>query len=45
MENVYVISSDLFEYTRDDFIPGITDWVGAASFLPRALKADVNLFV
>jgi peroxiredoxin family protein len=25
--------------------PEITEWVGAASFLPRALKADVNLFV
>jgi peroxiredoxin family protein len=36
---------DLFDYTKDDFIPEITEWVGAASFLPRALKADVNLFV
>jgi peroxiredoxin family protein len=36
---------DLFEYSKDDFIPEIDDWVGAASFLPRALKADVNLFV
>jgi len=36
---------DLFEYTKDDFIPEIEEWVGAASFLPRAMKADVNLFV
>ena len=36
---------DLFEYGKDDFIPEIEEWVGAASFLPRALKADVNLFV
>jgi peroxiredoxin family protein len=36
---------DLFEYAKDDFIPEIEEWVGAASFLPRALKADVNLFV
>jgi peroxiredoxin family protein len=36
---------DLFDYGKDDFIPEITEWVGAASFLPRALKADVNLFV
>lgn len=36
---------DLFEYGQDEFIPEITEWVGAASFLPRALKADVNLFM
>ena len=36
---------DLFDYAHDDFIPQIEEWVGAASFLPRALKADVNLFV
>lgn len=36
---------DLFEYGKDDFIPEIEEWVGAASFLPRALAADVNLFV
>ena len=36
---------DLFEYAKDDFIPEIEEWVGAASFLPRAMKADVNLFV
>ncbi|RLJ16572.1 NADH-quinone oxidoreductase subunit F [bacterium endosymbiont of Escarpia laminata] len=36
---------DLFDHDQDDFIPEIYEWVGAASFLPRALKADVNLFV
>ena len=36
---------DLFDYRKDEFIPEVTEWVGAASFLPRALKADVNLFV
>jgi peroxiredoxin family protein len=36
---------DLFDYGQEDFIPEIEDWVGAASFLPRALKADVNFFM
>jgi peroxiredoxin family protein len=36
---------DLFDFGKEEFIPEIEDWVGAASFLPRALKADVNLFV
>ncbi len=36
---------DLFDYEDDEFISEIHEWVGAASFLPRALKADVNLFV
>jgi len=36
---------DLFEHDKNDFISDIEEWVGAASFLPRALKADINLFV
>lgn len=36
---------DLFDYGKEEFIPEIEEWVGAASFLPRAQKADVNLFV
>ncbi|PVV07987.1 MAG: NADH-quinone oxidoreductase subunit F [gamma proteobacterium symbiont of Ctena orbiculata] len=36
---------DLFDYGKGDFIPEIEEWVGAASFLPRAMKADVNLFI
>lgn len=36
---------DLFEMSREDFIPEIEDWIGAASFLPKAQKADVSLFI
>ena len=36
---------DLFGMNRGDFIPEIVDRVGAASFLPIALKSDVNLFI
>ena len=36
---------DLFDYRKEDFVAEIEEWVGAASFLPRALTADVNLFV
>lgn len=36
---------DLFGFSHDDFINEVTDWVGAASFLPMARQADVTLFV
>ena len=36
---------DLFGWEPDDFIDEISDWVGAASFLPIAQQSDVNLFV
>ncbi|MDJ0807255.1 MAG: DsrE/DsrF/DrsH-like family protein [Gammaproteobacteria bacterium] len=36
---------DLFDWKRDEFMDGIADWVGAASFLPIAQRSDVNLFV
>jgi peroxiredoxin family protein len=36
---------DLFGMERDDFMPEIKDWIGAASFLPEAQKADVSLFI
>ena len=36
---------ELFSLKPDDFIPEIDDWVGAASFLPIAQKADISLFV
>jgi len=36
---------DLFDYGKDDLIPEIHEWVGAASFLPLAAKADVNFFM
>ena len=36
---------DLFGMNRKDFIPEVTDYIGAASFLPVAQKADVSLFI
>lgn len=36
---------ELFGYDRDAFIPDVKDYIGAASFLPVAQKADVSLFV
>ena len=36
---------DLFGYERDDFIPDVKDYVGAATFLPMAKDADVSLFI
>jgi len=36
---------DLFGWTKDDFIPGIAEWAGAASYLGAAKGADVTLFI
>jgi len=36
---------DLFGYRREDFIPQVKDYVGAATFLPMARDADVSLFI
>ncbi len=36
---------DLFGYKREDFIPEVADWIGAASFLPVAQQSDVCLFI
>lgn len=36
---------DLFSWKIDDFMPEVAEWVGAASFLPTAQKADVTLFI
>ncbi len=36
---------DLFGYAREDFIPEVKDFVGAATFLPMARDADVSLFI
>ena len=36
---------DLFGYAREDFIPEVQDYVGAATFLPMAKDADVSLFI
>ncbi len=36
---------DLFGHKKEDFIPEISEWVGATSFLPEARKSDVCLFI
>lgn len=36
---------DLFGYRKDDFIPEVNEWAGAASFLPVASAADTVLFI
>ena len=36
---------DLFGYEKSEFIDEISDWVGAASFLPAAQKSDICLFI
>jgi peroxiredoxin family protein len=36
---------DLFGYRREDFIPEVKEYCGAATFLPMARDADVSLFI
>jgi peroxiredoxin family protein len=36
---------DLFGYSREDFVPEVKEFVGAATFLPLARDADVSLFI
>jgi peroxiredoxin family protein len=36
---------DLFGFTREDFIPEVKEYCGAATFLPMAREADVSLFI
>ncbi len=36
---------DLFGYTKEDFIPEVKEYCGAAHFLPMARDADVSLFI
>ena len=36
---------DVFGFTKDDFIPEVTDYVGATYFLPVAKESDVCLFI
>ena len=36
---------DLFGFSQADFIPEVSEYCGAASFLALAQKAEVNLFV
>lgn len=36
---------DLFGWKKEDFIPQISDWAGAATYLGTARNADVTLFI
>jgi peroxiredoxin family protein len=36
---------DLFGFRREDIIPEVKEYVGAATFLPMARDADVSLFI
>ncbi len=36
---------DLFGFQQSDFIPEVSEFCGAAKFLPMAQKADVSLFI
>ena len=36
---------DVFGFDSSEFIPEVTDFVGATSFLPVAQKSDVCLFI
>ena len=36
---------DLFNYSQDEFIPEIAEWIGATSYLVDAKNADICLFV
>lgn len=36
---------DVFGFSKDEFIPEVKDYVGAAAFLPIAAKSDVCLFI
>lgn len=36
---------DVFGFSREDFIPEVKDYVGAATFLPIASKSDACLFI
>lgn len=36
---------EMLGFSRDDFIPEVTEYAGAATFLPMAKEADVALFM
>jgi len=48
-ENVKLVACqmtvDLFGWEKDDFIPGVSEWAGAATYLETAKGADVTLFI
>ena len=35
---------DLFGWPKDDFIPGVSEWAGAATYLTIAQKSQINLY-
>ncbi len=39
------MTADLFGLSRDEFIPDITDWAGAATYLQLTQGTDINLFI
>lgn len=39
------ITVDLFGHYEDDFIPEVSQWVGATTFLPNARSSDICLFI
>jgi len=36
---------DLFGWKQEDFIPEISEWAGAATYLDSAKGADITLFI
>lgn len=36
---------DMFGHNQNEFMDDVSEWVGAASFLPTAQKSDVTLFI
>lgn len=48
-ENVKLVACqmtvDLFGWKKDDFIPEVSEWAGAATYLNSAKGADVTLFI
>lgn len=36
---------DLFGMEKDDFIPEISEWAGAATYLTKAQQADISLYM
>ena len=39
------MTADLFGWDKDSFIPGVSEWAGAASYLAAAREAQVTLFI
>jgi len=36
---------DLFGMSKDDFFDGVTAWAGAATYIEKASKADITLYI